>query len=690
MRKKTVSIILVLCLLIGSLSGCSMKNTKINAENAESHGVFESELEWYYKGGDLVVQGWGKLLFPAFTTVNENIRTITIEGGCSEIGQFAFLGADPVKIKISNSVHIIYTSAFTKCNSLVSVEWNEVEYTSRSELFKAMSQDGVAVIDDLGKYDVAVGDDDARDGIEPVRIEVYDSGTYQDGLLEGWLAQVLREKFNVELCVHTGGMGSRAFASVTRYGYDIIIWNEEAYLEAVKEDRLYDWETRELLHHNAPYIEEHMSEALEANRELSGGSIYGLAGNVAYPGDLAKAQYQWAIRWDLYKELGYPQYNTLEEFADVLEAMRELYPINETGEETYAIATERDSVWGVADNVRNLAEAYYGNRWFGFGMFDPESGHFEGALEESSMYLECLRFYNDLHQRGLLETEMTDNDLTDIKIETGRYMCALQSGIIVDGIYNDNYAENNMQMFPWLPMNAKVLVRELDTNGRRYIWSIDDNTRNAVLCMQILNWLATPEGRMTCEYGPQGLCWDYNEEGHLYLTEFGQEVYEDIYTEMIGEYEGTGDFYTGRFPLSYEVWDINASNPDSNGDTYNYEYWTTTQKEVRCATEEDWQAMADASNAQEYIIESGRYVMLPYTDYEQVTDTPEEYVVLRDILVEYTEKAMYAESDEAFEQVVEEMRAQAQANGYDELIAWCEEEAEYYWKCIEEALEGRE
>lgn len=45
MRKKSMSIILILCLLIGSLSGCGMKNAEINAENAESHGVFESELE---------------------------------------------------------------------------------------------------------------------------------------------------------------------------------------------------------------------------------------------------------------------------------------------------------------------------------------------------------------------------------------------------------------------------------------------------------------------------------------------------------------------------------------------------------------------------------------------------------------------------------------------------------------------
>ena len=55
--------------------------------------------------------------------------------------------------------------------------------------------------------------------------------------------------------------------------------------------------------------------------------------------------------------------------------------------------------------VKSTATAYYGYDEFGFGLYDPEEQVFHPALEENGPYLTCLKFYNNLYQKGLLDPD---------------------------------------------------------------------------------------------------------------------------------------------------------------------------------------------------------------------------------------------------------------------------------------------
>ncbi|MEI3208547.1 MAG: hypothetical protein V8S84_12320, partial [Lachnospiraceae bacterium] len=55
-------------------------------------------------------------------------------------------------------------------------------------------------------------------------------------------------------------------------------------------------------------------------------------------------------------------------------------------------------------------------------------------------------------------------------------------------------------------------------------WTIGANTEYPELCMAIINWLATPEGRMTLEYGPKDVCWYYDEDGNTCFTDLGKSA----------------------------------------------------------------------------------------------------------------------------------------------------------------------
>lgn len=51
--------------------------------------------------------------------------------------------------------------------------------------------------------------------------------------------------------------------------------------------------------------------------------------------------------------------------------------------------------------------------------------------------------------------------------------------------------------------------------------------------MELINYFATPEGRMTMQYGPKGLCWDYDDQGNTIFTEFGRKCRADENTTMV-------------------------------------------------------------------------------------------------------------------------------------------------------------
>ena len=70
-------------------------------------------------------------------------------------------------------------------------------------------------------------------------------------------------------------------------------------------------------------------------------------------------------------------------------------------------------------------------------------------------------------------------------------------------------------MAPCPPSEAEPIAYGQNIYGGNRPWTIGANTEYPELCMAIINWLATPEGRMTLEYGPKDVCWYYDEDGNV-------------------------------------------------------------------------------------------------------------------------------------------------------------------------------
>lgn len=527
---------------------------------------------------------------------------------------------------------------------------------------------------------------------EPIELTVYSQLSSYVGEQQGWFAKIMLDKFNVRLNIICDSDGTFDERMKSGNMADIIVFGSTSghYMEAVEGGKLLDWEENNLLAEHGSYILENMPYALEHNRNLTPeGKIFGFGHGVATSiEDYEDCFYVWDIRWDLYKQLGYPKVNDLDDLIEVFEAMKALSSVDENGNETYAMSIWSDWDENMAMHVKSMASAYYGYDEFHMGLYDIETGNFYGALEKNGPYLGMLSFFNTLYRRGLLDPESRTQTYDDV-------VKKLTSGGVLFSVFNyaggltyntENHFAENKYMASLMPEEASPIVYGMSVYGGNRVWAIGADTKYPELCMEILNWLCTPEGRMTYAYGPQGVTWDYDTEGNTYFTEMGKSCYYDGTTMLTGEYAGYS-FYDGCPQVNNITWSYNAQNPDSNGETYNPESWKSNVAEAVCDTEQDWRSYMGVDTTRDYI-RSQNYVVAPatyYTESEKSRELEASWEQVADCIVAGSWAVIYAESDSEYEALVDKMINDAYSLGYGECIAWCEDEARIR-RGLEEAI----
>ncbi len=524
---------------------------------------------------------------------------------------------------------------------------------------------------------------------KPVTLTVFSELANYSGEQMGWSAKILLDKFNVVLNIIPEQDGVYETRMESGDLGDIVIWGSdgENYSKALQAGLLYDWNEDDLLTEYGPDIAANMSYALEKNSELTktitngeSDTVYGFGHNVATSAEDHEAFfYTWDLRWDLYKELGYPEVKNLDDLVEVFKQMKEICPTDDNGNETYAVSLWPDWDGDMVMYVKSLATAYHGYDEHGIGVYDSDTGTFHDALEENGPYLEALKFFNKLYQNNLLDpnsmTQTYDNMIE--KVRAGGTFWSIFNYSGSAGYNTEEHLADNKMMLSMVPSEASPIAYGMNVQGGNRIWSIGANTQYPELCMEIINWLCTPEGTMTYNYGPEGLCWYYDEDGYTHFTDFGKKAYTDRTTAMIDDYEGLGNFNDGCMQFNNTTWSINATNSDSNGEKYNQEFWKSNQTEAGCDTEQDWRDYYGVSSVQEYM-EKQKYVVAPATSFTLASKTDDfktTWSAVTDVIVTYSWRAIYANSDEEYDQIVAEMREQAKNYGYDECVEWSLEQA---------------
>ncbi len=537
-------------------------------------------------------------------------------------------------------------------------------------------------------------------GDELIRLDVYSQTANYSGMQTGWMADVLKDKFNVELNIIPDGNGVLATRMEDGDLGDIVVWGNDGdnYAQAVNAGLLFDWNEDDILTEYGSYIKEHMPDAIKKNQGLTSqitngksDALYGFGSGVATTNeDHQMFFYNWDVRWDLYKKLGYPKIKNLDDMVKLMEDMRRICPKDDSGNKTYAVSMWPDWDDSMVMYVKATASAYYGYDEFGIGLYDPLTGKYHGAMEKDGPYLQMLKFFNTLYQKDLVDPDsMTQTyDEMAAKVQNGGVFFSIfnYSGSLA---YNKPaHTEKGKMMYCMKPEDAKPIVYGMNTQGGTRIISIGANTEYPDLCMEILNWLCTPEGSMVARYGPQGETWDYDEEGNTYFTDLGIQCHKNEKTKM-EKHKGT--FKDGVLQAGIETWSIDAENPDSNGETYNSDNWKSNISEAETEIEQDWRTYNKSQNISEYF-EQGDYVVVPGTSFT-MEKTPEElktpWAQVTTEIKNGSWKAMYAKSDAEFDKLVNNMIKKTEAYGYQDCLKWLEGQAAKRYELEQQATQKK-
>ena len=525
---------------------------------------------------------------------------------------------------------------------------------------------------------------------ETVTLNVYDSLANYSGEQVGWFGKLLLDKFNVKLNIIPDPEDSGVFETRMESGDlgDICIFggNMDKYNQAVTQGKLWDWDEEDLLVNYGPYINAHMQKALEKNKEISGGTLYGFAHNVGTnPDEITRFDYHPDLRYDVYQQAGSPKITTLEDYVDVLDKMVKACPKSESGKQTYGVSLFPDWDGDMVMFVKATA-ALYGYDEFGFGLYDVNTQTYEDALRDNSMYLRCLKFYNTLYQRGLLNPDSSTQTFDNVRDDylDGSVMFNLFAWLGCDTFNTPDHLAQGKAFMPVPCDDQKPIIYGCNVFGDNYIWTIGANTEYPELCMAIINWLATPEGNMESTYGPKDVCWYYDENGKICFTELGKQCNKDHETEMSDGYSGT--FKNGMNNLNNTTWSLDAENPDSNGETYNDEKWESELNYPVSEIQQQWRDNVGYPNPNEYLA-SRPYSLAVGTKYVPSVKPDELNVKWNQVakcIREYSWKAIYAKDDATYDKIVAEMKEKADGYGYAECVEFQNHEAELRKACEDE------
>ncbi len=523
---------------------------------------------------------------------------------------------------------------------------------------------------------------------DPINITIYSQLANYSGELTGWFAELMKQKYNVVMTIIPDSDGTFDTRMESGDLGDIVVFGSTGnqYQRAATSGMLFDWNEDDILSDYGPYIKAHMPYALENNENLNnsigaGDVVYGFGHNVATSTEDHEAFfYTMDLRWDLYKELGYPEVNTIDDLYNLFVSMKEICPTDEAGNETYAVSMWPDWDGNMVMYVKAFATCYWGYDEMGFGLYDVETGKYHDALEPDGPYLKSLKFFNKLYQAGLIDPNSITQtyDKMSEKAQNGGIFFSIFD-YAGSQLYNsEEHLSAGKGMYPMVPKDASPLCYGMNVMGGNRVWTIGANTEYPELCMAIINYLTTPEGYMTYWYGPKDVCWYYDEEGHSCLTELGEQAYKDRKGTIMPAEWGGISFNEGTFQANNTTWSRDASNPDSNGETYNCDNWVSRRADTDYDILNDWRDRTGCYNSQEYM-DTTNYKVSLATSYSESSKSDELEIIweqVKSTIVTSSWNAIYAESDEEFDKIVADMTAKVKE--YDpngECLAWCENEA---------------
>lgn len=515
------------------------------------------------------------------------------------------------------------------------------------------------------------------------QIDVYDQLANYSGTQQGWFGKIVKDKFNMELNIIPSPPDSGVYATRAASGSlgDMVVFgnNGNEYTDAIEAGLLRPWD--DLLDKYGPDIKKNMSVALQHNKDTFGGgkTTYGFGHDVALSSkDYATLFYHPDLRYDLYKKLpaDLQKLNTLEDYLPALAEMQKMERAATGKNDIYAMSLFPNWDGDVVMFVKSLG-ALYGYDEFGFTLYDVNSKTVHPVLDEGSMYLRALKFYNTAFRMGILDPNSPTTGNGDViwdKYNKGKVLWGLF--FFMSEQFNTQANLDAGKVLYAVPAaDMKPVAYGLNIYGGNRPWAIGAKAAKPARIMELINWFCTPDGVMTYNWGPKGFSWDYDKNNKPFLTDFGSKALNDKKGTDVPVEQGGGKWADGDFKINNTTFALDVINPVS-GEKFDRNQWSSVLQNPRKAIA-DWRKDMSAATGktiltQDDLLKGRVSVAIGSTFTKATRDSALElkYKAVSTAIKTNTWLALMAPTEAEYNKRVATLITAAKEAGYDECVAW--------------------
>ena len=513
------------------------------------------------------------------------------------------------------------------------------------------------------------GGSTAQEGSAAKTITLYPyNAGLQSGPVTGWLGDYLLEKgIILEVIPYSEEKTQAMLASGSLP--DIVVFNSatnaKAALEAGMLLPLDDYQDQ------LPHVMENdiLKAGLDYAREYYGtedGELsilpFGVGKNTLYAA-ADTDRYAIKLNYQLYEQIGAPEFEKLEDVIPILKEMQQAYPQNEEGMNVYAMNLFSDFDTTHFFNMMSIYSilGYHWN-YLPYGIeYEIETGTPYSIFREDSVYRRGARFMYELNQQGLLDPDsLTQERATADKKVSSKASVAGWAGV-------PGWAGKGYLPVPFDEFKPSLVTEE--PYGKVGI-AISANAENVDTCLKFVDMLADYDALLTLYNGPQGDRWDIK-DGKLVMT--------DKFKEYL---EAGGGTYVLENGEEYSLFNIVSYIPNMGntiekyGEPFPMTLWTEyVDRQYETEDAQVWSArygykylkdLLEAENKMTAVMDTSFVPFLtPDSDDMKLT-----LAALKDVIVPSTWELIYAKDDAEFEQIWSRMKQNAEALGLEDVISY--------------------
>ena len=513
------------------------------------------------------------------------------------------------------------------------------------------------------------GGSTAQEGSAAKTITLYPyNAGLQSGPVTGWLGDYLLEKgIILEVIPYSEEKTQAMLASGSLP--DIVVFNSatnaKAALEAGMLLPLDDYQDQ------LPHVMENdiLKAGLDYAREYYGtedGELsilpFGVGKNTLYAA-ADTDRYAIKLNYQLYEQIGAPEFEKLEDVIPILKEMQQAYPQNEEGMNVYAMNLFSDFDTTHFFNMMSIYSilGYHWN-YLPYGIeYEIETGTPYSIFREDSVYRRGARFMYELNQQGLLDPDsLTQERATADKKVSSKASVAGWAGV-------PGWAGKGYLPVPFDEFKPSLVTEE--PYGKVGI-AISANAENVDTCLKFVDMLADYDALLTLYNGPQGDRWDIK-DGKLGMT--------DKFKEYL---EAGGGTYVLENGEEYSLFNIVSYIPNMGntiekyGEPFPMTLWTEyVDRQYETEDAQAWSArygykylkdLLEAENKMTAVMDTSFVPFLtPDSDDMKLT-----LAALKDVIVPSTWELIYAKDDAEFEQIWSRMKQNAEALGLEDVISY--------------------